>query len=56
MTISQVRFLSLSRVPDLKGKEPETIKAELTAKYDGRPEKIDLDLEGDSPMAILHFA
>lgn len=49
MTITQVRFISLSRFPELDGQDSKTIKDKLAAKCDS--EKIDLDLENN--MAIL---
>jgi hypothetical protein len=52
--VTQVRFLSLSRMPELQGKDPDTIKGELARIYGGRSEDIHLDLrDPKSPMAII---
>lgn len=46
-SVVQTRFISLSRFPELKGKDPETIQNELAAKYGSESGKVEL-LDGDT--------
>ena len=56
MTITQVQFHSLSRFPELKGKDPETIRTELSARLKVSPHKIELDLnDQENPMSIINY-
>lgn len=56
MTITQVQFISLSRFPELKGQDQDSIRTELGSRLKVSPHKIELDMnDQENPMSIITY-